>query len=125
MYVLSISSPSLRVSPRFLRVSLVSLVFSSLRVSLVCLSLRLSASFRLSRLLVCSSFQSFHLSRLFSLSSFHLSRLFVSLIFSSLRLVPVDRLLPSPWLGSSRLRGSATPVPGSKQRPCLKQPPMS
>lgn len=108
MYILSISSPSLRVSPRFLRVSLVSLVFSSLRVSLVSLSLRLSASFRL-----------------FVFSVFYLSRLFVSLIFSSLRLVPVNRLLPSPWLGSSRLRGSATPVSGSKQRPGLKQPPMS
>lgn len=90
----------MRIRPNFLRVSLVSLVFSSLRVSLVCLSLHPSASVRL-------------------------SSLFISLIFSSLRLVPVNRLLPSPWLGSSRLRGSATPVSGSKQRPCLNQPPMS
>lgn len=115
MYVLSISSPSLRVSPRFLRVSLVSLISPRFSCLFISSFFRVSPiSLRFSRLFVFSS-----------LSSFHLSRLFVSLIFSSLRLVPVNRLLPSPWLGSSRLRGSATPVSGSKQRPCLKQPPMS
>lgn len=88
--------------------------------------LRLSASFRLSRLFVCSSLRvflvrlslrlsaSFYLfvfPRLSYLSTFSSSvRLFLSLISSSLPLVPVDRSLPSPWLGYSHLHGSATPV---------------
>lgn len=87
-----------------LRVFSTSLVFSSLRVSLVCLSLRLSASLL-----------SFYVSLVFS--SFPLSPLLASLIFSSLPLVPVNRSLPSPWLGYSRLRLQASP--------CLKQPPIS
>lgn len=108
-------------SPRLSRLSRL-FVFSSLRVSLVCLSLRLSASFRLFVFSVFSSLSSF-----LSLSSFRLSHLFVSPSSPrrSVATVSVARLLPSPWLGSSRLRGSATPVSGSKQRPCLKQPPMS
>lgn len=114
MYVLSISSPSLRVTPRFLRVSLVSLVFSSLRVSLRFSCPFISSSFRVSPI-------SLRFSRLFvfpvflSLSSFHLSRLFVSSSLSHLFVSPssprksvatvsVARQLPSPRIGYSRLR---------------------
>lgn len=97
----------MRIRPNFLRVSLVSLVFSSVRVSLVCLSLRFSAfllslyvslvcsSFRLSRLFVCSSFQSFRLSHLFVSPSSPRK---------SVATVSVARQLPSPRLGYSRLR---------------------
>lgn len=83
-------SASLRLSPRLSRLSRL-FVSSSFRVSPI--------SLRFSRLFVCSS-----------LSSFRLSPLFASLISPSLPLVPVDRSLPSPWLGYSHLHGSATPV---------------
>lgn len=58
------------------------------------------------RLFVCSSFQSFHLSRLFSLSSFRLPHLFVSPSSprKSVATVSVARQLPSPRIGYSRLR---------------------
>lgn len=72
---------------------------SSLSSSAFLLSVYLFVFLRFSRLFVFSS-----------LSSFPLSPLLASLIFSPPRLVPVDRSLPSPWLGSSRLHGSATPV---------------
>lgn len=97
------------------------------------LSVRLS---RLSRLFVSPRFSCPFISSSFYVSpiSLRFSRLFVflvSLVFShlsSLRLshlfisplVPVNRSLPSPWLGYSYLHGSATPVSVLPSKSLLK-----